>query len=322
MRRLLLLLALGAAAPALAQHDGHPGSAAPARDPHAGHVTPAPPPPAADPRAGHEIAGEAPADPHAGRDEPIALPSTAPPPPAAADGPVHAADQVYGADEMARARATMRGEHGGLSASKLMLDRLEWRAQDGRDGYAWKGEAWHGGDIDKIWLKSEGEGAFGQAPQRAEVQALWSHAIDPWFDLQIGLRHDFRPDPERTHIVLGIEGLAPYWFELGAAAFLSDKGEISTRVEAEYDLRLTQRLILQPAAELDFALQDVPEIGAGSGLVTAELGARLRYEIEREFAPYLGLHYERAFGDTARHRRAAGEEAGGWSLLLGIRAWF
>lgn len=340
MKRLLFLLTLGASTPAIGQHqhhDGHETAPAPVQDPHAAHGMPAPPPPATptvDPHAGHEAKAEPPTDPHAGHDmqapQPAdphaghgqASPAPSPPPSAAVHGPAHAADAVYGAGEMAVARRAMRREHGGVRASKLMLDRLEWRAQDGRDGYAWEGEAWHGGDIDKIWLKSEGEGRFGGTPERAEVQALWSRAVNPWFDLQIGLRHDFRPDPERTHVVVGVEGLAPYWFEVGAAAFLSDKGEISARIEAEYDLRLTQRLILQPAVELDLSLQDVPETGLGSGLATVELGARLRYEIRREFAPYLGLHYERAFAGTARYRRAAGEEAGGWSLLLGIRAWF
>jgi copper resistance protein B len=122
--------------------------------------------------------------------------------------------------------------------------------------------------------------------------------------------------------VLGIEGLAPYWFEVDAVAFVSNKGDVSARFEGEYDLRLTQKLILQPRIELDLALQDVPEIGLGSGLSAAEAGLRLRYEIAPEFAPYVGVAYERAFGDTAGFRRAAGEEAGGLSLLVGVRAWF
>ena len=151
---------------------------------------------------------------------------------------------------------------------------------------------------------------------------LWSHSIDPWFNLQAGIRYDFRPDPQRAHLVLGIEGLAPYWFEIDAAAFLSNKGDVTARLEVEYDQRLTRKLILQPRVEFDLAAQNVPEIGLGSGLSSAEAGLRLRYEIVPEFAPYVGVAYERAFGNTADFRRAAGEKAGGWSLLLGVRTWF
>lgn len=314
MRAAILLLALAASAPALAQHTGHEGHGeAVAKqeadaDPHAGHATETSRP--ADPHAEHRRAAEAPAPP------------VAPPSEAASSGPDHAADSIYGSKAMSQARQGMRKEHGDMRVGKFMLDRLEWRSLEGRDGYAWEGEAWHGGDIDKLWLKSEGEGAFGEAPERVELQALWSRAIDPWFDLQLGLRHDFEPDPERTFLVVGIEGLAPYWFEVGAAAFVSDKGDVTARLEAEYDLRLTQRLILQPAVEADLSLQDVPELAMGSGFNSAEVGLRLRYEVKRELAPYVGLGYERSFGGSARYRRAAGEEAGGWRLIAGLRAWF
>ncbi len=209
-----------------------------------------------------------------------------------------------------------------MKTYKLLVDQLEAKVRDGGDGFTWDASAWYGGDIGKLWLKSEGEGEFGGSVEQAEVQALWSHAIDPWFDLQAGIRYDFRPDPERAHLVVGVQGLAPYWFEVDAAAFVSDRGDITARLEVEYDLRLTQRLILQPLVELDLAAQDVPEIGVGAGLSTAEFGARLRYEFAPELAPYVGIEYERAFGGTAGFRRAAGEEAGGWSLLFGVRTWF
>ena len=278
--------------------------------------------PPADPHAGHDMP-PAPANPHAGHGAaPDAGPPVAPPPPAALSGPDNAADLVYGRQAMAAAREGMREEHGGMETYKILVDQLEAKLRGGRDGYAWDAQAWYGGDIDKLWVKSEGEGAFGEAVERAEVQALWSRAIDPWFDLQLGIRHDFRPDPERTHLVLGVQGLAPYWFEVDAAAFLSDKGDLTARFEAEYDLRLTRQLILQPRIEFDLAAQDVPELGIGSGLSTGEIGARLRYEVRPEFAPYIGVEYERAFGDTADYARAAGDMAGGWSLLVGIRTWF
>jgi copper resistance protein B len=249
-------------------------------------------------------------------------PPVAPPPAAALSGPAHAADAVFGAEQMAQAREELRVEHGDMRVGKLLVDRLEARIRDGRDGYAWDAQGWYGGDIDKLWVKTEGEGEFGGGVEAAEVQALWSHAIGPFFDLQAGLRYDIRPRPDRGYLVLGVQGLAPYWFEVDAAAFLSDKGDLTARVEAEYDQRITQKLILQPRVEFDLAAQDVPELGIGSGLSTAELGIRLRYEFKPQFAPYVGVEYERALGDTADFRRAGGEDVGGWSVLLGVRAWF
>ncbi|MFN3388579.1 MAG: copper resistance protein B, partial [Allosphingosinicella sp.] len=315
--------------------DPHAGHAMPAEpeDPHAGHDMPAQP---EDPHAGHAMPAEE-ADPHAGHAMPAreadphaghgaapdpAAPPVLPPPAAALAGPRHAADLVWSPAAMARARERSRAEHGDIETSKVLLDRLEAKVRDGPDGYAWDAQAWHGGDVDKVWLKSEGEGAFGEGLEAGEVQALWSRAIDPWFDVQAGIRHDFGPGPQRAYLVAGVQGLAPYWFEIDAAAFVSEKGDVSARFEAEYDLLITQKLRLQPVVELDFALQDVPELGIGAGLSTAEAGLRLRYEIVPEFAPYVGIEYERAFGGTAAFRRAAGEEAGGWSLLAGLRAWF
>jgi len=285
-------------------------AASPQADPHAGHRMPEAPA-AADPHAGHDMTGTA-----------APAPPVVPPPAAAFTGPAHAADLIYSDPAMARSRRAMHEEHGGMETYKIVLDRLEARFRNGRDGYAWDADAWYGGDIDKLWLKSEGEGEFGGDVEQAEVQALWSRAIDPWFDLQLGIRHDFRPDPQRTHLVAGVQGLAPYWFEVEAMLFLSNKGELTARLEGEYDLRLTQRLILQPRAEIDLALQDVPELGIGAGLSSGEIGLRLRYEIRPTFAPYVGVEYERAFGDSARFAREAGRDAGGWSLLAGVRAWF
>lgn len=325
IRFLILLGATAFSSPALAQHAGHgvPAQPVPASGPncppeHAamGHCTPATSPapakPAADPHAGHDMGA------------PTSTPTqpTAPAPAAALSGPAHAADLVYGTAAMAEAREVAREEHGSMETYKVLIDQAEVKIRNGSDGYAWDGQAWYGGDINKLWIKTEGEGAFREEIEKAEVQALWSRAIDPWFDLQLGVRHDLRPDPERTHLVVGVQGLAPYWFEVDGAVFLSNKGDVTARFEGEYDLRVTQKLILQPRAEFDLALQDVPEIGVGSGLSTAEIGARLRYEIVPQFAPYIGVEHERAFGDTADFRRAAGEEAGGFSFLVGLRAWF
>jgi copper resistance protein B len=308
-----------AAAPPAHDMSSMPGMQSPAAatpgNPHAGHdMGPAAPPAGSMP--GHDMGnmadtGETGADPPAN-----------PSPAAAAGGPAHAADTAYPADRMIAARMVLRDEHGSIRSYRVLADQLEARIQNGRDGYAWDAEAWYGGAINRLWLKSEGEGTFGSGPDQAEAQALWSHALDPWFNLQAGVRYDFRPDPERGYLVLGVEGLAPYRFQVDGAAFLSNKGDLSARFGGEYDLRITQRLILQPRIDLDFSLQDVPEIRIGSGLSSAEAGLRLRYEFVPEFAPYVGVHYGRAFGDTARSRRAAGEDAGGWSFLLGVRTWF
>lgn len=239
------------------------------------------------------------------------------PPQGAMSGPGYATDRVWGTEAMAASRATLRGEHGGMAIGKILIDRAEYRRGS---GYAWEVQAWHGGDLDKLWLKSEGEG--DDHLDRGEVQALWSRAVGPWFDLQAGLRQDFGRGPDRTHVVLAVQGLAPYWFEVEAAAFVSNKGEVSARAEADYDLRLTQRLILQPRLEAEVQAQDVPALRLGSGISRGEIGLRLRYQFVPEFAPYVGIAYERAFGDTAQLRRAAGEARGGWSMLLGVRAWF
>jgi copper resistance protein B len=272
-----------------------------------------------------------PADPHAGHAMPAApgawpamtgapLPvGDAPAPPPPTD---HLADAVYGGASMDRARDLLRLEHGGMRLSKTMIDRLEVRPDRGPDGYAWEGEFRYGGDIDRLVVKSEGEGAFGQHLEEAEVQALYSRAIGPYFDLQAGVRQDVQPRPRRTYATVGFEGLAPYWFELEGALFLSNKGDLSARLEGSYDLRVTQRLILEPRVEVNLQAQDVPELGEGSGLSDVEAGLRLRYEIRREFAPYVGVHYARTFGDTADFARAAGEDRDDLRVVLGVRAWF
>lgn len=244
-----------------------------------------------------------------------------PPPPEAFSGPAHAADALIGKEKMAASRASVAREVSGMPVFWFQADRAEYRARQDKDGYLWDVQGYYGGDIDKVWFKSEGEGAFGEKPEAAEAQALWSHAIGPWWDVQAGVRHDFA-GPDRTHAVIGVQGLAPYLFEVDAAAFLSQKGDLIARIEAELDQRITQRLILQPRAELNLSLQDIPELGIGSGLDTAELGVRLRYEFAREFAPYIGVEQEWKAGKSARYTRAAGEDPSVTSYVLGVHFWF
>lgn len=259
------------------------------------------------------------ADPHAGHSMP-ASPATAPrtsAPPAPAD---HAADRFYDPAAMAAARATLVREHGGMQAGQLTIYLAEIRPGRHGAGYAWNGEAWIGGDIDRLVIKSEGEGA--EQLEHGEVQALWSHALDPYWNLQAGIRQDIRPRPGRTYATLAFEGLAPWWIEVEASLFLSDRGDISARIEAYHDLRVTPRLILQPRIEANFAASDDRAADEGSGLRDAELGLRLRYEITRRFAPYVGVVHDRRFGETGRIAAAAGEDRRETRALLGIRAWF
>lgn len=203
-----------------------------------------------------------------------------------------------------------------------MLDVLELRSGDGADGYAWQGEFRYGGDINRLALKSEGEGAFDGDLEQAELHALYSRAATPYFDLQLGVRHDFQPRPTRTYATVAVEGLAPYWFDVEAALFLSHKGELSARFKGSYDLRLMQRLVLQPRAEFDLAAQDTPALGISAGFTEAEVGLRLRYEIRREFAPYIGLTYRRRLGDTADLARASGAKPAATQVVVGVRTWF
>jgi copper resistance protein B len=223
---------------------------------------------------------------------------------------------------MARARAAMMRESGGQTLYQVMFNVAEFQARRGRDGYRWDGEAFVGGDINRLWLKSEGEGAFGDGVESAEVQALFSHAIDPYFNLQGGVRHDFRPGPPRTYATLGFEGLAPYMFEVEGAVFPSDKGDLLGRLGGYYDQRITQRLILQPRIEFNLSAQDMPANRIGAGVTDAELGLRLRYEISRQFAPYIGVSYEAKTGRTADFARADGKDPTTTSFVAGVRFRF
>jgi len=249
-----------------------------------------------------------------------ALPAgDAPAPPPPMD---HYADRLFPASQMARARNDMMRDSGGRNFSQIMFNLAEVQIRNGRDGYRWDGEGWFGGDIHRLTVKTEGEGAFLKGVESAEIQALYSRAIGPYFNLQAGVRHDFQPAPTRTYATVGFEGLAPYWFEVEGALFLSNKGDVLGRLEGYYDQRITQRLILQPRVEFNLAAQDVPENRLGAGLTDAELGLRLRYEISRRFAPYIGVSYEAKTGRTADFARADGDDPTKTSLVAGIRFWF
>jgi copper resistance protein B len=204
----------------------------------------------------------------------------------------------------------------------LLIDRFEAGHSDTVDKYVWDAQGWYGGDFNRLWLKSEGEGTQGDSPESAELQALFSHKFSPFWDWQLGVRHDFRPSPTRTHAVIGLQGLIPYEFEWDSALFISEAGDLTARVEAEYDLRITQRLIVQPRLELNAAAAAVPERGLGSGINSSEFGIRLRYEFRREFAPFIGVSWEKRYGDTADFAKAEGENVSDTFFVVGVRAWF
>jgi copper resistance protein B len=232
------------------------------------------------------------------------------------------ADKYWGAEAMAKSREMVQKANGAQLNYMVMADRFEFQSGGGEDTLLWDAQAWYGGDVHKLWIKSEGEYSFEEDEvEDAEIQALWSRAIAPFWDIQAGLRYDLEPKG-RTHAVLGLQGLAPYWFEIDAAGFLSTDGDLSARVEVEYDLHLNQRLVLQPRAEIEFSTQDIPELNIGSGVTGLDAGLRLRYEIKREFAPYVGVEWQKSFGDTANFTRADGGDADKTVLVLGLRTWF
>ncbi len=232
------------------------------------------------------------------------------------------ADAYWGAQKMAEARDAVLAANGDQKTSLVMADRLELRFSDDEDALVWDVQGWYGGDINKLFIKTEGEMSLEESDvEDAEIQALWSRAIAPFWDLQAGIRYDLEPKG-RTHAVLGFQGLAPYWFEIDGAAFLSTDGDFSARVEAEYDLRLTQRLVIQPRIELELSAQDIPALDIGSGFTGMDAGLRLRYEIKREFAPYLGVQWHGRFGNTKDLVEAKGEDASSIGLVAGLRTWF
>lgn len=232
--------------------------------------------------------------------------------------PIDAADPA----RMAAAREHMF--HGMSSVHSMVLfDRFEHLSGGADDTFLWDAQGWVGGDLRKFWVKTEGEYAFDASEfESFQVQALYSRAITTTFDLQVGVRHDFEPGPSTSYGVIGVQGLAPYWFEVDAAAYLSDAGDLTARVEAEYELLLTQRLILQPRAELQFAAGEIADHQLGSGLTETEFGLRLRYEISRQFAPYIGIEWHDLQGDTADLARLRGASTSDRVLAVGLRFWF
>lgn len=313
-------------APALAQdYSTHQDHAAPApADPPAEH---SPAPVNAAPAMDHDmmdhskmVAGTTGTTQSASGTSPEPLMET-PTPAEAGSGPSRAADAVWGAEAMADSRKSLREMHGDFPVFWFQGDRLELQSRAGDEGYLWDVQGYYGGPTQRLWFKSEGEGDVGDRIEHAEVQALYARAIAPYWDLQAGVRQDVG-DVETTHAVIGIQGLAPYMFEIDAAMFVSHRGDLTARVEAEVDQRITRRLILQPRAEVNLSAQNVPRLGVGSGLDNVEVGVRLRYEFAREFAPYIGVEQSWRMGQSADFARAAGQDPSVTNYVVGVRFWF
>jgi copper resistance protein B len=203
----------------------------------------------------------------------------------------------------------------------VRVDQLEgWQADQGA-GLQWELEGWLGTDLDRVWLRSDGERSDGHI-EAASLELLYGHSFAAWWDVVAGVRQDFRPGGRQSFAVIGIQGLAPQRFEIEASVYLGSNSRSAARLSAGYELLVTNRLVLQPVLEIELYGKSDPSRGTGSGLATVESGLRLRYEITRRFAPYLGVTYERGFGRTAELRRNEGEEAGEARFVAGVRLWF
>lgn len=211
--------------------------------------------------------------------------------------------------------------HQGGSNFLFLADQLEWQDADDGSALAWDISGWYGGDIDRLAFRSEGERTDGHT-EEAELQLLWSHAIGPWWETVAGVRQDFKPGSPQTWAAFGVQGMPLFGLETEATAFLGEGGQSALRLEAEYDILLSQRWVLQPTAELNLYGRNDEARGVGSGLSDAGFGLRLRYEINRQFAPYIGVTWNRAYGNTADLLRDEDEDVSDTRLVAGIRFWF
>ena len=216
----------------------------------------------------------------------------------------------------------MASEMGGQIYTHALLDQFEGRLGASGGNFRWDGQGWIGGDYDKLWIKSEGFVRSDGRIEDGDHELLYNRAISTYFDLQAGLRSDIDSLSPRSWAAFGVQGLAPLFFELEATAYVSDAGHLAGRFRASYDLPLTQRLILRPESELDLYSKADPKRQIGSGLSDIDTGLRLRYEVTRKFAPYVGITYAGRFGETAGFARRASESTGDVRLTVGIRSWF
>jgi len=220
-----------------------------------------------------------------------------------------------------KAMTKMMGMDDTAAYGKILLDQFEWRDADGPNSFGWEATGFYGTDYNKLWFRTEGE-RVGDRTEEARAELAWDHIISRWWSSQLGLRHDFGPGPARDWLAIGIQGTTPYFFDVEATAYVGNSGRTSARLKLEYEWLITQRLILQPEVVLNLYGKDDPAKGVMSGLSDAQTGLRLRYEIRRELAPYVGVAWVRHLGATAELMRATGEEVGDIYAVAGIRMWF
>ncbi len=211
--------------------------------------------------------------------------------------------------------------HDAAINSYFLAEKLEWQNANDGSALAWDLSGWIGGDIDRLVLRSEGERVNGKT-EEAELQALWGHAITSSWDVVVGARQDFKPGAPQSWAAFGVQGSAISDLDVQATAFLGEAGQSAARLEGDYDLTLTNQLILQPTAEINAYGKDDPQRGIGSGLSSTEFGLRLRYELRPEFAPYIGVTWNRTYGKTADYAREEGEDVNDARLVVGVRMWF
>ena len=203
----------------------------------------------------------------------------------------------------------------------VLFDQLEWHGVESGGGLNWDAKGWLGRDRDRLWFRTEGQAEDGRLGD-AEAHLFYCRAFARWWEVVVGLRQDVRPGPSQSWLAFGVQGLAPYWFDVEAAVYVSDAGQTAARLEAEYELLLTNRLILQPLIEVNLYGKSNAERGIGAGVSDVDAELRVRYEIRREFAPYVGLAWSRRFGQTADFAEAAGTTAAGLRFVAGLRLWY
>ena len=205
--------------------------------------------------------------------------------------------------------------------TKVMINQLETRITEGDDPLILEATAWIGKDLNKFVIKADAEQVKG-VTEELELQALYSRAVAPFWDFQIGVRQDQKPKPSRDWLAIGFQGIAPYWFEIDSTLFLGKSDQVGLRFTAEYEGMITQRWVLSPEVEFNFHTKDDVATGTGSGLSDSQIGLRLRYEIKREFAPYIGVNWNKKYGNTATFAENDGEKVEDTQIVAGIRAWF
>ena len=263
------------------------------------------------------------ADPHAGHQQ--AKPSQSAPAKPSAEGTRELPPFIPPATDEDRKAAFPDVEghaaHDNAVSYFVLFDQLEWQAGKGANGLSIDSRGWVGRDRDRVWFRAEGDGEDGRVGE-AQTHVLYGRQFSRWWDVVAGIRQDFRPGPAQTWAAFGVQGLAPYWFEIEATAYVGASGRTHARFEVEYELLLTNRLVLQPLLETEIVGKSDPERGVGAGLSTTNAGFRLRYEFRREVAPYVGVTWNNKWGKTGDFAEAAGEDTGGARFVTGLRLWF